>query len=108
LPLSRSPAVALARVRTRRRARDGRSFGHERQISRHGLDAHVRTDAGELRDALNRAILTAEPSLVIVDDPAYDASPRGVPVLVVQQSGAPKVILEDHDGLAAEIARRLA
>jgi Kef-type K+ transport system membrane component KefB len=82
--------------------------GVERQISRHGLDAHVRADAGELGDLLARAILTAEPSLVIVDDPDYDTPPRGVPVLVVQDEGTPRLILEDHDGLAAEIARRLA
>jgi Kef-type K+ transport system membrane component KefB len=80
----------------------------EQRLSRHGLDGHVRTDASDVGDALARSLLTADPSVVIVDDPAYNTTPIGVPVLVVRESGSPRVIFDDRDGLAAEIARRLA
>jgi hypothetical protein len=79
----------------------------EHRLSRHGLDGHVRTDVSDIGDALARSLLTAEPSVVVVDDPAYDALPGGVPVLVVDGERAPRVIAADNDGVAEEIARRL-
>jgi hypothetical protein len=60
------------------------------------------------------AVLTAEPSLVIVDDPTFDAFPGRVPVLVVQETGrgpgAMRMIVEGDEGggLEAEVTRRLA
>jgi hypothetical protein len=82
----------------------------ERRIYKHGGDGHVRTDVSELPDALLRALLTAEPSLVIVDEPAFDASPVHVPLLVIDPAGATRVIADGDQGnsVAAEIARRLA
>ena len=79
----------------------------EQRLSRHGLDGHVRTDASDVGNALGRALLMTDPSIVIVDDPAYDATPGRVPVLVIRDSGSPRVIVDDHDGVAAETARRL-
>jgi hypothetical protein len=79
----------------------------EHRLSRHGLDGHVRTDASDVGDALARSLLTAEPSVVVVDDPPYVALPGDVPVLVVDGARAPRVIAADNDGVAEEIARRL-
>ena len=52
----------------------------EARISRHGFDGHVRIDVNTLGDALTKALLTGEPSLVIVDNPTFDAAPGGVPL----------------------------
>jgi Kef-type K+ transport system membrane component KefB len=83
-----------------------------RRISRHGVDGSVRTEVETLPEAVARTILTAEPSLVIVDDPTFDASPRPVPVLIVDDADANskpvRVIADDETGgIQAEVARRL-
>jgi Kef-type K+ transport system membrane component KefB len=86
----------------------------EKRIFRHGFDGHVRTDVVQLDDAVAKAILTTEPSLVIVDEPSFDASPAHVPVLVVHGvTPSPRAVrliaaADDKNGVAAEVARRLA
>jgi Na+:H+ antiporter len=79
----------------------------ERRINRHGFDGHVSTDVNELPDAVTRALLTGEPSVVIVDGPEFELTPGGVPLVVVDGDGKAQLISE-LDGLAEEIARRLA
>jgi len=86
----------------------------EKRVFRQGFDGRVRTDADALAQVVAKAVLAAEPSLVIVDDPTYDASPGRVPVVVVQGAGrgtdATRTIADGDggDGIAAEVARRLA
>jgi len=80
----------------------------ERRIFRHGFDGHVRTHMETLPDAVTRMMLTGEPSLVIVDDPAFEAAPRHTPVLVVNGDESGPRVIADGDGVAAEIARRLS
>ncbi len=82
--------------------------GIEQRIFRHGFDGHVRTEVGELGDALAKALLTEEASLVIVDDPAFDVSPGEIPVLVVQGLPANVRVIAGGDGVLEEIERRLA
>jgi Kef-type K+ transport system membrane component KefB len=55
----------------------------EQRLVRHGFDGTVHVDPHELPEAIARSLLTAEPSLVIVDDPDFDAAPGRVPMLVV-------------------------
>src|SRR4051794_23339813 len=86
----------------------------EKRVSRQGLDARVRTAVDDLASGVAKAVLTAAPSLVIVDDPTFDEYTDGVPVLVVQETGsgseAVRMIADggEGDGVAAEITRRLA
>lgn len=86
----------------------------EKRIFRHGFDGHVRTDVVQLDDAVAKAILTTHPSLVIVDEPSFDAAPAHVPVLVVHgmtpSARAVRLIAaaDDTNGVAAEVTRRLA
>jgi Kef-type K+ transport system membrane component KefB len=86
----------------------------ERRISRHGFDGHVRTEVSDLSEAMSKAVLTVQPSVVIVDDPTFEASPGHVPVLVVDgvqlDPDAVRVIVdgEETDSVSEEIARRLA
>jgi Kef-type K+ transport system membrane component KefB len=86
----------------------------EARVSRHGFDGHVRIEVNGLGDALTKALLTGEPSVVIVDNPTFDAAPGGVPVLVVhgEKAGpdAVRLIVDGDNGesVAAEVARRLA
>jgi hypothetical protein len=84
----------------------------EKQVSRQGFDGRVRTAVDSLAQGVAKAVLTADPSVVIVDDPTFDASPGDVPVLVVQGSapGAVRMIANggEGDGVAAEVERRLA
>jgi len=85
----------------------------EKRIFRHGFDGQVRTEVDQLNDAVAKAILTTEPSLVIVDDPTFDASPSHVPVLVVHgMTPSPHAVrliaADDTNGVTAEVARRLA
>ncbi len=86
----------------------------EKRIHRHGFDGHLRTDVGELRDAVAKAVLAAEHSLVIVDDPTFDTSPGRVPLLVVDDAapgpGVAVLVANEGEtnGIAAEIQRRLA
>jgi Kef-type K+ transport system membrane component KefB len=78
----------------------------EQRMYRHGFDGRVRTDVSELPDALARAVLTRSPSLVIVDEPAFDATPGEVPVLIVDGDGGTRLI-SNGEGIADEVARRL-
>jgi Kef-type K+ transport system membrane component KefB len=85
----------------------------EKRIFRHGFDGRVRTAVNTLRDAVTQEVLAADPSLVIVDDPSFDASPGRVPVLVLgdpsQGPGTARLIADgETDGVAGEIERRLA
>jgi len=86
----------------------------EKRIFRHGFDGHVRTDVDQVQSAVTKAILSTHPSLVVVDDPTFDASPSHVPVLVVEgltpNARAVRLIApaDDTSGVAAEVARRLA
>jgi Kef-type K+ transport system membrane component KefB len=86
----------------------------EKRIFRHGFDGHIRTEVATLGDAVQRAVRTDTPSLVIVDDRSFDATPAGVPVLVLDgvKAGpeAVRVIVEGDEGVAVaeEVARRLA
>ncbi|MFL6020693.1 MAG: cation:proton antiporter [Gaiellaceae bacterium] len=80
----------------------------ERKIARHGFDGHVRADVNELSEAVRRAVIAADPSVVIVDEPSFESSPTALPVVVVDGTQAPRVILEDGDGVGPEIARRLS
>jgi hypothetical protein len=86
----------------------------EKRIFRHGFDGHVRTDIGDLPDAVAKAMLTGGLSLVIVDDPAFDVSPGDVPVLAVKGVVADErsvrliAAVDGTNGVAAEVARRLA
>ena len=86
----------------------------EKRIFGHGFDGHIRTEIAQLSDAVTHATIAAEASLVIVDDPAFEAAPGALPLLVVDgasaEGGAPQVIADDDgsNGVAAEIERRLA
>ena len=71
----------------------------EKRIFRHGFDGHVRTEVGDVAETVAKAQLTGEPSLLVVDDPAFTAAPGATPILVA--AGVP-------DGVADEIRRRLA
>jgi Kef-type K+ transport system membrane component KefB len=87
--------------------------GLEKRIFRHGFDGHVRAEVRELPDAVSQAVLTLDPSLVVVDDPAFDAAPGLVPVLVVPGVSLDldrvRVIANGDDGdVEAEVSRRLA
>jgi len=67
----------------------------------------------ELPEAVSHAMLTLDPSVVIVDDPAFNASPCLVPVMVVPGDTLDldrlRVIANGDDGdVTAEISRRLA
>jgi Kef-type K+ transport system membrane component KefB len=85
----------------------------ERRVFQHGFDGHVRAEVRELPDAVSHAMLTLDPSLVIVDDPGFNAAPGLVPVMVV-----PGVTLDldrvrviangDDDEVEAEVSKRLA
>ena len=85
----------------------------ERQVSRHGFDGTVRAEIAEVADAVARAVMAGEPSLVIVDDPSFETTPGNIPVLVLHglppSPGAATLIADgDETGtLAAEIGRRL-
>jgi Kef-type K+ transport system membrane component KefB len=81
----------------------------ERRAAREGFDGHLRTEVDELGAAVAKAIRTGEPSLVIVDDPSFEASPGQVPLLVVDAAESPPRVIADHGSpAAAEIERRLA
>jgi Kef-type K+ transport system membrane component KefB len=86
----------------------------EKRIFRHGFDGNVRTGVHTLREAVVQSMLASEPSLVIVDDPRFDAPPRRVPVLVLTgESAGPDAVRliaagDGTNGLNDEIARRLA
>jgi Kef-type K+ transport system membrane component KefB len=85
----------------------------ERRVHRHGFDGHLRTEVGELADAVNKALVAGGHSLLIVDDPTFDTSPGRVPLLVIDgvRSKPESVLLVDRagetNGVAGEVARRL-
>jgi Kef-type K+ transport system membrane component KefB len=84
--------------------------GIEKQIFSQGFDGHVRTEVDELPDAVAKAMVAAETSLVVVDDPAFDTAPGTIPVVVVggDEPMAVRVIANGDGGVAAEVERRLA
>jgi Kef-type K+ transport system membrane component KefB len=79
----------------------------EERICRHGFDGNVRTEIGGLSDTLAKELRAGAPSLVVVDDPAFDGAAGRVPLLVVNDS-ATRLIVDVEDGVADEVARRLA
>jgi Kef-type K+ transport system membrane component KefB len=82
-----------------------------RRIVRHGFEGHVRSEIADLPEIVAKAELTGEHSLVIVDDPAFDAAPGRVPLLVVDADGSspPRALVADGaTDPASEIADRLA
>jgi hypothetical protein len=85
----------------------------EKRIFQQGFDGHVRAEVRNLPDAVSHAMLTLEPSLVVVDE-SFDGSPGLVPVLVVPgaslEANGVRLIADGDDGgvVAAEVARRLA
>src|SRR5436190_889950 len=86
----------------------------ERRVFGHGFDGRVRSVVDDLPQVVGKAVRAAEQSLVIVDDPTFDASPGRVPVLVVGGTGsgleAMRMIAHGDEGdtAAAEVTRRLA
>jgi Kef-type K+ transport system membrane component KefB len=66
------PALDSARLRAVRQ-----------RISRHGFDGHVRSEVAHLPDAVARALVADEHSVVPVDDPDFQTAPGSVPLLVV-------------------------
>ncbi len=86
----------------------------ERRVARYGFDGRVSTEIEELRDAVRKAELKGEYSLVIVDDASFAAEPGVVPLLVVDGVAAtPVAVLYVADdgktnAIRAEVARRLA
>jgi hypothetical protein len=85
----------------------------EQRLVRHGFDGHVQADGRDLRDAVAHSVASAEPSLVIVDDPDFAATPGRVPVLVVGDSvsatNGVRLVVDDTatPGLGADVSRRL-
>jgi Kef-type K+ transport system membrane component KefB len=86
----------------------------EKRIHRHGFDGHVRIEVNTLAGAVTHAVSTAEPSIVIVDDPAFESSPGRIPLLVLEgtstDAGAVRLIADGEASAdtAAEITRRLS
>src|SRR3954451_11748709 len=60
----------------------------EKRIFSHGFDGHVRTEVARLSDAVGQAMIAAEASLVIVDDPTFEASPGPLPFVVLDGGSA--------------------
>src|SRR6185436_14860842 len=81
------------------------------RICRHGFEGHVATAVGDVSEAVDRALLAHEHSLVVVDETAFAGAPASIPVVVVDTDhGAPHVVAPsgDSDGVTAEIGRRLS
>src|SRR4051794_696675 len=72
----------------------------EKQIFSQGFDGHVRTAVDEVRDAVAKALVAAETSLVVVDEPTFQMDPGVVPVVVVggDGSGGVRVIANGGNG----------
>jgi Kef-type K+ transport system membrane component KefB len=85
----------------------------EQRLVRHGFDGTVQADPHDLPDAVARSLLTADPSLVIVDDPDFDATPGRVPILVIGSDGPEsdgvRLLVDEASaaGISADIADRL-
>jgi Kef-type K+ transport system membrane component KefB len=82
----------------------------EKRIHRHGFDGEVSVEVDDLSRAVTHAVLNADPSVVVVDDPAFDGSPGSVPLVVVSGADGVRVIAVDDEGMTldAEVIRRLA
>ena len=83
----------------------------DKRICRHGFERHIRTEVGDVSDAVEKALLAREHSLVIVDEPAFDRAPGSVPVVVVGPGPGPGRVFAagtETDSVTAEIGRRLA
>jgi Kef-type K+ transport system membrane component KefB len=78
----------------------------ERRIHRHGFDGEIRTEIGELRDVVAKAVLAGEHSLVIVDDAAFESAAGSVPLVLVGPQIS--VVADGASGAGDEIRRRLA
>lgn len=84
------------------------------RVFRQGFDGRVHTEVDELAHAVSKALLAGGHSLVIVDEPTFDAAPNGAPLLVIDGgTSTPQAVLlldgaGEPDGLADEIGRRLA
>ena len=85
----------------------------EQRLVRHGFDGTVHADPRELREAVAHSLLTAEPSLVIVDDPDFETTSGRVPILAVDPSepGSEGVRLSVDEstttGVTADLTNRL-
>jgi Kef-type K+ transport system membrane component KefB len=86
--------------------------GIEKRIFSQGFDGHVLTAVDEMPDAVAKAVLAAETSLVVVDDPTFDIAPGQIPVVVVGDNGSTtvRVIANGDNGadLTSEVERRIA
>jgi Kef-type K+ transport system membrane component KefB len=83
----------------------------EKQIFSQGFDGHVRTAVDELPDAVAKAVLAAETSLVVVDDPTFQMLPGAIPVVVVGGNGSGVRVIANGDTgaeVTEEVERRLA
>jgi len=105
--------VLITRTASEPRPDPGDVRALEKRIFSHGFDGHVRTEIAVLSDAVRHAMIAGEASLVIVDDPTFDASPGPLPLLVLDGAstdGDARQLIADGDGteVAAEIERRLA
>ncbi len=86
----------------------------EKRIFSHGFDGHVHSQITGLADAVTHAAIAGDASLVIVDDPTFDAPPGPLPLVVldgVSTEPSPMQVIAGGDGsngVAAEIERRLA
>ena len=109
-----SVATALARPEGESKPAPATMRALEKRIFRHGFDGRIRTDVGTLGDAVQQAVLTDSPSFVVVDDPSFEATPAGVPMLVLDgvktSPDAVRLIVEGEKrvAVAEEVARRLA
>jgi Kef-type K+ transport system membrane component KefB len=81
----------------------------EQRLVRHGFDGTVHADVHELPDAVARSLLAADASLVIVDDPNFEAAPGRVPILVIGSStvGSDGVRLVVDDAARSSVSEDL-
>jgi Kef-type K+ transport system membrane component KefB len=82
----------------------------ERRVHRHGFDGELRIEVDELSRTVTQTVLNEDPSLVVVDDASFDASPGRVALVVVDGTDRVHVVAAGEDGatLEAEVMRRLA
>jgi Na+:H+ antiporter len=104
--------VLIARAASDPPADRGELRALEKRVARYGFDGRVSTEVEDLDDAVRKAELKGEHSLVIVDDASFMAKPGVVPLLVVDGvSTSPAAVLYVADGevdlTRAEVARRL-
>jgi hypothetical protein len=81
----------------------------QHRVARHGFDGHVIAVVDTLPHAIAKAVAADDPSLLIVDDPGFDAPSPGVPIVVIDDgngSNGSRVIGSDDD--TAAIGQRLA